>query len=259
MLIDSHAHIDDKRFDSDRAEAIARLAENGVAAMINVGADMDSSARSISLAEEYSQIFAAVGIHPHDAKEACGSDYDQLAEWAGHSKVVAIGEIGLDYYYDLSPRDVQQQVFISQLDLARQLHKPFIIHDREAHGDILAIIKKEARGLKGVFHCYSGSLEMAKELLQLGFYVSFAGPVTFGNASKLKEVAAAVPLERVLVETDSPYLTPQPYRGRRNEPAHVRLVAEEIARLKGLDPTAVAVATSSNVERLFGIKLPIKE
>lgn len=254
MLFDSHAHIDDSRFDSDRLETIERARENGVTGIINIGADMASSARSIALAQAHKGIYAAVGIHPHDAKAAVDADYDQMAQWVGsEAKVVAIGEIGLDYYYDLSPRDVQQDVFIRHIDLARQLGKPIIIHDRDAHGDVMNIIKKEAKGIIGVFHCYSGSLEMAKEVLKLGFYVSFAGPVTFAKSTKLKEIAAAVPLERLLVETDSPYLTPHPHRGRRNEPAHVRLVAEEIARLRGLSLEAVAEATTNNVKQLFHI------
>lgn len=254
MLFDSHAHIDDNRFDSDRLETIERARENGVTGIINIGADMASSARSVALAQAHEGIYAAVGIHPHDAKAAVNADYDRMAEWVEQEKkVVAIGEIGLDYYYDLSPREVQQEVFIRHIDLARQLRKPIIIHDRDAHGDVMNIIKKEAKGIIGVFHCYSGSLEMAKEVLKLGFYVSFAGPVTFAKSTKLKEIAAAVPLERLLVETDSPYLTPHPHRGRRNEPAHVRLVAEEVARLRGLSLEAVAEATTQNVKQLFHI------
>ena len=254
MLFDSHAHIDDKRFDSDRAETIERAAQNGVTGIINIGADMASSARSVELARQYAGVYAAVGIHPHDTKDAIDSDYDQLAQWVTEqAKVVAIGEIGLDYYYDWSPRDVQQAVFIRQLDLARQLKLPIILHDRDAHGDIMAIIKKEGQGLTGVFHCFSGSLEMAREVIKLGFYVSLAGPVTFEKSVKLKEIAAAVPIERLLVETDSPYLTPHPLRGRRNEPAHVRLVAEEVARLRGLPLEALAEATTANVKHLFKI------
>lgn len=254
MLFDSHAHIDDSRFDSDRLETIERARENGVTGIINIGADMASSARSVALAQAHEGIYAAVGIHPHDAKAAVNADYDRMAEWVEQEKkVVAIGEIGLDYYYDLSPREVQQEVFIRHIDLARQLRKPIIIHDRDAHGDVMNIVKKEAKGIIGVFHCYSGSLEMAKEVLKLGFYVSFAGPVTFAKSTKLKEIAAAVPLERLLVETDSPYLTPHPHRGRRNEPAHVRLVAEEVARLRGLSLEAVAEATTQNVKQLFHI------
>ena len=182
-------------------------------------------------------------------------DEARLAELASDPKVVAIGEIGLDYYYDHSPRDVQQAVLIRQLDLARQLSLPVIVHDRDAHGDVMAIIKREGKGLSGVFHCYSGSLEMAEELIKLGFYVSFGGPLTFNNAVKLQEVARKVPLERILLETDSPYLTPQPFRGQRNEPLHVRLVAERLAQLRGLTPAAVAEATTRNVETLFSLSV----
>ena len=253
MLFDSHAHLDDNRFDADRAETIDRAAASGVTGIINIGADMASSARSVELASQYPGIYAAVGIHPHDAKAAAEADYEQLAKWAAQPKVVAIGETGLDYYYDWSPRDVQQAVFIKHIDLARQLGKPLIIHDRDAHGDLMTIVRKEARSLTGVFHCFSGSLEMAREVIKLGFYVSIAGPVTFDKSMKLKEIAAAVPLEKLLVETDSPYLTPHPWRGRRNEPAHVRLVAEEVARLRQLPLEAVAEATTANVRRLFGI------
>ncbi|BBB90324.1 MAG TPA: TatD family hydrolase [Methylomusa anaerophila] len=254
MLFDSHAHVTDKRFDSDRAEVISRAREAGCVGILNAGACMESSAQAVALAEEYDIVYASVGIHPHDAKDAGPADYEKMAEWAARPKVVAVGEIGLDYYYDFSPRDVQQQVFIRHLDLARQLKLPIIIHDRDAHGDLLSIVKKEAQGLTGVFHCFSGSVEMAREVVKLGFYVSFAGPVTFANAVKTKEVAAAVPLERLLVETDCPYLTPQPYRGRRNEPAYVRYVAEEVARLRGLELEALATAATANVKQLFRIK-----
>lgn len=253
MLFDSHAHLDDNRFDGERTAVIERAQAAGLVGILNVGACMESSARSISLAEEHPFIYAAVGIHPHDAKEAKANDYEQLADWTNKSKVVAIGEIGLDYYYDLSPREVQQQVFIRQLDVARQCNKPFIIHDRDAHGDLLTILKKEAKGLKGVLHCYSGSLEMAKEVLKMGFYISFAGPITFAKDGKLKEVAANVPLERLLVETDCPYLTPKPYRGRRNEPAYVRFTAEEVAAVRGLEFAALAEAATTNTKHLFGI------
>jgi len=167
--------------------------------------------------------------------------------------VVAIGEIGLDYYYDFSPREVQRSVFIHQLDVARQTNMPFIIHDRDAHGDLLEILKKEAKGLKGVLHCFSGSLEMANEVIRMGLYVSIAGPVTFKNAAKLPEIVTKVPLEYLLVETDSPYLTPQPYRGKRNEPAYVKLVAEQVANLRGIEMDVLAKATSENVKKLFGI------
>ena len=253
MLVDSHAHIDDERFDADRDEVVARALAAGVSLILNVGADMGSSARSVALAEKYSGIYAAVGMHPHDAKDMRETDYTQLEQWTKHPRVVAIGEIGLDYHYDLSPRPVQKEVFLRQLDLARKTGKPFIIHEREAHADSLEIIRSAARGLKGVFHCFSGSVETAREYLKMGFYISVAGPVTFSKSGKTKEVAKFVPLDRLLVETDSPYLTPQPHRGHRNEPAYVRLVAEEIASLRNLPLEEVAAATTANVRRLFDI------
>ena len=254
MLFDSHAHVDDKRFNDDREETIKRAADNGLEAILNAGADMFSSARAVELAARHAMVYASVGIHPHDAKEAREADYQQLADWCGQAKVVAVGEIGLDYHYDFSPRDLQRQVFVRQLDLARQMGKPVIIHNREAHADSLAIVKAEGKGLSGVFHCFSGSVEMARELLKLGWYLSVAGPVTFANAHKLHEVVQAVPLERLLVETDSPYLTPAPFRGRRNEPAYVRYVAEKVAAIRGLDAAELAAATTANAKRFFGIK-----
>lgn len=253
MLTDSHAHIDDDRFDADRDAVLERATAAGIELIINIGADIASSARSIALAEKYSQIYAAVGMHPHDAKDMQEQDYNQLLRWASHPKVVAIGEIGLDYHYDLSPRPVQKEVFLRQLDIARQTGKPFIIHEREAHADTFEIVRTAAKGLEGVFHCFSGSVETAREYLKLGFYISVAGPVTFPKSAKTKEVAKYVPLDRLLVETDSPYLTPQAFRGRRNEPAHVRLVAEEIAALRNLPLNELALATTENARRLFRI------
>ncbi|MEG6585223.1 TatD family hydrolase [Dendrosporobacter sp. 1207_IL3150] len=253
MLFDSHAHIDDERFDADRDEVIARALENGVTGIINIGACMASSERSIKLTERYDCVYAAVGNHPHDAKDVQDGDYDKLSEWLGMPKVVALGEIGLDYHYDLSPREQQQKIFIRQLDVARQMRMPVIIHDRESHADILKILKTEGKGLTGVLHCFSGSLEMAQEVLKMGFYISIAGPVTFKNAAKLPDIAAAVPLERLLLETDCPYLTPHPYRGQRNEPAYVRIVAERVAELRKMELENLAHATTDNVRRLFSI------
>lgn len=253
MLFDSHAHIDDEKFDDDRSDVIDRALQSGVTGMINIGACMASSARSVELATRYDNIYAAVGIHPHEAETAQESDYEKLAEWTKLDKVVAIGEIGLDYYYDLSPREVQKAVLIKQIDVARQMKVPFIIHDRDAHGDILDIIKREAKGLEGVFHCFSGSLEMAKEVLKLGFYISIAGPVTFKNAAKLPEVIANVPIDRLLVETDCPYLTPHPHRGKRNEPAYVKLVAERVASIRGMDLSTLSEITSKNTKKIFKI------
>jgi TatD DNase family protein len=251
MYFDSHAHINDERFDEDRDAVIQRALDGGLAGFLNAGADMESSASGVAIAEKYPAVFAAVGIHPHDAKTAKEEDYATLAKWAMHPKVVAIGEIGLDYHYNLSPKEAQQEVFLRQLDVARQTGLPYIIHDREAHADCLQIIKRAAKGLPGVFHCFSGSLEMAKELLALGLYISFAGPLTFSNSVKLKEIAAAIPPDRILIETDCPYLTPQPHRGKRNEPFHVKLVAAELARLRGLEPDEVGAITYENAKHLF--------
>ena len=255
MLIDSHAHIDDDRFDADREAVLSRARAAGVDLIVNIGADMASSARSVALAEQYPQVYATVGMHPHDAKDMREQDYQQLVRWAAQPKVVAIGEIGLDYHYDLSPRPVQQEVFLRQLDIARQTGKPFVVHEREAHADTFEIIRSAAKGLEGVFHCFSGSVETARQYLKLGFYVSIAGPVTFPKSAKTKEVARYVPLDRLLVETDSPYLTPQAFRGRRNEPAYVRLVAEEIAALREVSLEELARATSENACRLFRIPM----
>lgn len=254
MLFDSHAHLDDSRFDQDRNLVIEQARQNGVSTILNAGACMATSAAAIKLSEQYDLIYAAVGVHPQDAKEITDEQpYRQMAEWARLAKVVAIGEIGLDYHYDFSPREMQKKVLIRQLDLARQLSKPVIIHDREAHKDIMAIMKTEARGLMGVFHCFSGSTEMMQEVIGLGLYISIGGSITFSNSVKLKEVAKAVPLERLLIETDCPYLTPQKYRGKRNEPTYVRYVAEEIAVIKGMDWQAIAQATADNAKRLFCI------
>ena len=253
-LFDTHAHIDDEQFDADREAVILRAAEEGVKYILCAGAAMESSAHAVALAESHVDIYASVGVHPHDAGTVNEEDYRQLAEWAMLPKVVAIGEIGLDYYYDLSPRDTQKTVFCRQLDVARQVGKPFIIHDRDAHGDILDIVRKQGKGLPGLFHCFSGSWEMAKELLKMGCYLAIGGPVTFKNAAKVQRVATQIPLDRLLIETDCPYLTPHPHRGRRNEPADVRLVAEEIARIRNISLEELAEATTANAKRLFGIR-----
>ncbi len=255
MFFDSHAHLDDEKFTDDRAEVIARAKENGVTHIVNIGADMESSARSIELTQQYDMIYAAVGVHPHDAKKVIVSDYDQLAQWTRLDKVVAIGEIGLDYYYDLSPRELQREVFIRQLDVARQTHMPIVIHDRDAHGETMEILKREGKGLIGVVHCFAGSMEMAAELIKMGWYIGCDGPVTFKNAAKLPGIMQKIPLERLLIETDSPYLTPVPFRGKRNEPAYVRFVAEHIAVLRGIPIEDIAKATTQNVCDLFQIKL----
>jgi TatD DNase family protein len=254
ILFDTHAHLDDAGFDMDRDEMIQRARQAGVAHIVNVGFNLASSRESLKLAEIYDLIYAAVGIHPHDAAEAGPGYMDELEKMAAHPKVVAIGEMGLDYYRDLSPRPVQRKVFTAQMDLAKKLQKPIIIHDRDAHGDLMDILRKDKLGpAGGVMHCYSGSWEMARECLAMGFYISIAGPVTFSNAAKLKDVAAKVPQDRLLIETDAPYLTPVPYRGRRNESAYVIYTAAEVARLRGMETEDLAKMCTENGRRLFRI------
>jgi len=256
-LIDTHTHLDFPQFDGDREAVIARAREAGVTTIINVGADIESSLASVALAERYPFIYAAVGVHPHDASILDETTLAKLKELARHPKVVAIGEIGLDYYRNLSPRDVQRRVFRLQLKLALDVGKPVIIHDRDAHREVLEILKEVAQKadgrLTGVMHCFSGSPEMAREVLKLGFRISVAGPVTFKNARKLPQIVRELPLDRLLIETDCPYLAPHPYRGKRNEPAYVRLVAEAIAAIKGMPVEEIARATLQNALRLFGI------
>ena len=252
-LVDTHAHLNDEKFAEDLEAVIARAGEAGVTRIINLGDAMDSSARVVALAEAYEGLFAGVGIHPEEACEMTGQDIDRLAAWAEHPKVAAIGEIGLDYYWekDAEKRLLQQKTFIRQLDLARQLHLPVCIHDREAHGDMLAILKKEGKGLRGVLHCYSGSPEMAKEVFRMGWFIGVDGPLTFKNAAKLPEVMREAPRDMVLLETDAPYMAPVPMRGKRNEPAYVRHVAEKLAELWGMSLEEVAARTTKNAECLY--------
>lgn len=255
MLLDSHAHLDDKRFDRDRDKLIRELKGNDVSLVINPGADVASSVRAVSLAEKYDNIYAAVGVHPHDAKTMDEDTIEILRNLAKKDKVIAIGEIGLDYYYDNSPRDIQKKWFREQIKLAKKLKLPIIVHDRDAHKDTFDIIKEEKdENLTGVLHCYASSADMAKEYIKLGFYISFAGPITFKNAKTPKEVAKAIPLERILIETDSPYLTPEPHRGKRNDPVYVRYIAGIIAELKGITFEEVANATTKNAKELFNIE-----
>lgn len=253
-LIDSHAHLDGSQFDVDRDELIEKLSDAGIEYVINPGADMNSSRKIAELVKEHSIVYGAVGVHPHDAVDMVDEDIEELRELARGEKIVAIGEIGLDYYYEHSPREVQKQRFREQIRLAKQLNLPIIVHEREAAQDVFDIISSEADGnLRGVIHCYSGSAEMAREYIKLGFYISFAGPVTFKNAKKPKEVAAEIPLEHLLLETDSPYMAPVPYRGKRNDPSYVRYIAETIAELKGLSYEQVVEQTNANTKKLFSI------
>lgn len=255
FLVDTHAHIDGPEFDADRHEAIARAAAVDVRYIVNFGDDMASSARSVTLSEEEPAVFCGVGIHPNNAVLLTPEDEEALALWAKHPKVVAIGEIGLDYYWEKDPerRARQRQCFICQLDLARQLHLPVCIHDREAHGDLLAILKAEGRENSGVIHCFSGSFEMAQELLRLGWYLGIDGPVTYKNAAKLPDIVRRLPLDHILLETDSPYLSPLPYRGKRNEPAFVRNIAEFVSNIKRVSFASLAAKTTANARLLYGL------
>ena len=252
-LFDTHCHLDDEKFDSDREEAFARMGERGVKYCTCVGSDLPSSERCIEFAQGHPGVFAACGIHPHEAKDA-PSDYLQTLEnMLRQGKVRALGEIGLDYYYDLSPRDTQKRVLNEQLDLALQLDLPVIFHIRDAHGDMLELLKGRKRNPPAVVHCFSGSPEVASEYLKMGFYISFAGPLTFKKAPHLVSAAGVVPLDRVLVETDSPYLSPEPLRGRRNEPANVFYVCERLAQIKGIPMEEMAQITRQNAFAFYRI------
>ena len=236
-LVDSHCHLDESHFDPDREAVIVRAAENGVTRLINPGVDLSSSRTAAALAQRYEGIYAAVGVHPHDAKTLDAAALLELKALAQAYKNVAIGEIGLDYYRDLSPRDVQRRAFQVQLELAAELGLPVIVHDRDAHDDVLAILsdwRSTGEGRAGVLHSFSGDVILAERALAMGFYIGISGPVTYQNADRLREVVRAVPLERLLVETDAPYLTPHPQRGQRNEPANVRWVAQAVADTKRL-------------------------
>nr|WP_320024501.1 TatD family hydrolase [uncultured Acetobacterium sp.] len=255
MLIDSHAHIDDQKFGEDRETVLENARAAGVEIIVNPGADEASSYRAVEMSEKYPMVYATVGIHPHDAKDYQPQKHDALLkEWAKKDKVVAIGEIGLDYHYDYSPRDIQQDVFIRQLIIAKEVKLPIVIHNRESMEDMVRILKEYfAPEYGGIMHSYSGSVEMAKVFLEMGFYLSISGPLTFSNARKLPEVVAMMPLDRLLVETDSPYLTPTPHRGKRNEPAYVRFVAAEIARIRGISLEEIEEITTQNAKKVFGI------
>ena len=253
MLFDTHAHYDDESFDADRDAVLTALPEQGVGLILNPGCDVESSRKAVQYAAAYPHVYAAVGIHPENCGGYTAGDLAALKKLAQQPGVAAIGEIGLDYYWaENPPRELQQQVLRDQLALARELALPVIIHDREAHADTLAIIR-EFPGITGGFHCFSGSPEMAQELLKLGWYLGFDGPVTYKNARRAPEVAAVTPLDRMLIETDSPYMTPVPYRGKRNDSGYVHLVAEKLAEWKGVTPEEMARITTENGKRLFRI------
>ncbi|AHM55536.1 putative deoxyribonuclease YabD [Peptoclostridium acidaminophilum DSM 3953] len=255
MLFDTHAHITDEKYDADRDDLLERLGQSDVKYIVNPGVDIPSSVKAIDLAKRYEFLYAAIGIHPHEAAGADEESMNVLRELSKCEKVVAIGEIGLDYYYEFSPKDIQKEVFKRQIELANETGLPIIVHDRDAHADTFSIIKKyKAPGTGCVLHCYSGSKEMALEYVKLGCYISIAGPVTFKGNNKTAEVVREIPLERLLIETDSPYLTPVPFRGKRNDPTKVEHVAAMIAQIRGLSYEQVCQKTSENALRFFNIK-----
>ncbi|WP_026693232.1 TatD family hydrolase [Peribacillus kribbensis] len=254
MLFDTHAHLNAEQFNEDLNEVMQRALEAGVSQIVVVGFDRPTITRAMELVEEHEFIYAAVGWHPVDAIDMTEEDLIWIEELAAHPKVVAIGETGLDYHWDKSPKDVQKEVFRKQIRLAKKVKLPIVIHNREATADIIDILKEEhAEEVGGIMHCFSGSAETAKECINMNFYISLGGPVTFKNARKPKEVAEEIPLDRLLIETDCPYLAPHPYRGKRNEPSYVKLVAEQIAELKGISYEEVAEATARNARKLFGM------
>ncbi|MGD9568372.1 MAG: TatD family hydrolase [Sedimentibacter sp.] len=251
-FVDSHAHLDDERFDEDREGLINSLYENNIETVLNPGADLNTSRAAVALADKYSFIYAAVGCHPHDSKYMNDETMNIFKELAKNKKVIGIGEIGLDYYYDNSDRETQKIWFREQIRLARDLDLPYIVHDRDAHEDVFRIMKEEHySGTRGILHCYSSSVEMAREFVKLGFYISLGGPVTFKKAKTPKLVAKEVPLDRLLIETDCPYLTPEPFRGKRNEPKYVKYVAEEIAAIREVSIDVIAEKTKENFRKLF--------
>lgn len=253
LIFDTHAHYDDAQFDADREALLSAMPENGVGLILDPGCDPESSRAAIALAEQYPHIYAAVGYHPENCAPYTDADLDILRRLAQHPKVVAIGEIGLDYYWEQNPpKEFQQAVFRAQLALARELDLPVIVHDRDAHADCLAIVK-EFPEVRGVFHCYSGSVEMARELWKLGWYLGLDGPVTYKNARRTVEVAAEVPLERLLLETDSPYMAPVPKRGTRNDSRNIVHIAEKIAEIRNMTADAIIRVSAENGRRLFGI------
>ena len=253
MLFDTHAHYDDDWFDEDRDALLSSMPERGVGLIVNPGITVETSRQAIAMAEKYPHMYAAVGIHPENCHDFVPAHIDELRELARHPKVVAIGEIGLDYYWDTNPpREFQQEVLRAQMALAQELQLPVIIHDRDAHADTLAIVR-EFPAVTGVFHCYSGSVEDARTLVKMGWMLSFNGAATFKNARKAPEVIAEVPLERLMIETDAPYLAPVPHRGKRNDSSLVHPVAEKLAQIKGLTAEEVEKATWDNGTRFFNI------
>lgn len=253
MIFDSHAHYDSQQFDEDRDELLNSMQENGIGTIVNSAADWDSVTEVVELAEKYSFVYAAVGLHPDEVGDLDEERFAYLKAQCQKEKVVAVGEIGLDYYWDNESHDVQKKWFIRQLELARELDLPVIIHSRDAAADTFEIMQKYAQGLRGVIHCFSYSKELAEEYVKMGFYIGIGGVVTFKNGKKLKEIATIIPLERILLETDCPYLAPEPHRGRRNSSLYIPYIAQEIADLRGITYEEVVAQTERNGKKLFCI------
>lgn len=255
MIFDTHAHYDDERFDEDRDSLLKQLHQEGISYILNASASPESLEATMELAEKYPFVYAALGIHPHDAEKMNEDIMNKIRTLSKNDKVVAIGEIGLDYYYDNSPRDIQRYWFERQIELARELRLPIIIHDRDAHEDTVNILKKtDVKQVGGIFHCFSGSAQMAMEMLKLNLYIAVGGAVTFKNARKTVEVVKAVPLEKLLVETDCPYLSPEPHRGKRNNSGYLVHIIRKIAEIKEISESEVAGITLMNAKKVFGLK-----
>ena len=253
MIFDTHAHYDSGAFNADRFEILASMPEKNVGLIVDPGCDLESSRDAIALAEKYDFVYAAVGWHPEDIDKLTEERFAELVKLTGHPKCVAVGEIGLDYYWDAEHKGEQKALFIRQIELALRLNKPIIVHDREAHGDCFDIVCRYPE-LRGVFHCYSGSAEMAAELLKRGWYLGFDGPITYKNARKAIEVLEMCPLDRIVIETDSPYLTPVPNRGKRNDSSNLKYVIEKIAEVKGASPREIERATFENGKKLYALE-----
>ena len=253
MLFDTHAHFDDEQFEKDRYAVLESLKDYGVSNIVNIGSDMKTSESSVALAEKYPFVYATVGVHPSETGDMTDADIEKLRKMAKHPKVRAIGEIGLDYHYDdNAPAEVQKYWFEKQLELAKELSMPVVIHDRESKGECLQILK-EHKISNGVFHCFSGSAETAREILKLGMMISFTGVLTFKNARRAVEACSEIPMDRLMIETDCPYMAPEPHRGKRNFSGYVEFVARKVAEIKGLTFEEVAKITTENAKRFYGI------
>ncbi|MBO7252616.1 MAG: TatD family hydrolase [Oscillospiraceae bacterium] len=252
MLFDTHAHLNDPAFDADREELMAGLAAKGIGLVMNAGCSLQSSQDIIAMAERYPWLYASVGSHPDSADEVNEQVIEEYRKLCRHEKVKAIGEIGLDYYYEDIPRDIQKQAFRMQMELAKEVDLPVIIHEREAHDDGMRIVK-EFPTVKGVFHCYSGSAEMARQLVNMGWYIGFTGVLTFKNARKAVETAASIPLDRIVLETDCPFMAPEPFRGKRNDPGYLPKMAEKLAEIRGVSVEEAIASTTENAKRLYRI------